>query len=385
MPPCRILVVDDFEPLRRRLCSSLEQRAEFQVIGQAADGLEAVQQTQELQPDLILLDIGLPKLNGIEAGRRIRKFCPRSKILFFSQETSAEVVHEAFRLGAQGYLLKSDVGELLLAVDAVLQGKQFISSHLRPYAITNTREEKVADHLRPEGPPATSPTRHGVASYPDGDRAVYRGGDLTQTTAWGVSGTYFEACNCEAICPCRKQGGMRMNTGSTYGVCDFALSWRIVKGAFAEVDLSDRFVVMAGSYRDDELNRPSRVILYVDERSDDEQFAALTDIFLGRAGGTTFQNFGARIGATYAVRRAAIELDHRPRRWFMRASTWVEVRAARTVPSELAVSCGIPGHDRPGNELIADAFRVHDGPLDFDLHGRCGFETHFEYSSQPGV
>jgi DNA-binding NarL/FixJ family response regulator len=363
MPPCRILVVDDFEPLRRLVCSSLEQRAEFQVIGQAADGLEAVQQAQELQPDLIVLDIGLPKLNGIEASRRIRKICPRSKILFFSQESSTEVVHEAFRVGAQGYLFKSDVGELLLAVDAVLQDKQFISSHLKPYAITNTREEGVADHLRLEGPPATPP----------------------QNTAWGVSGTYFEACNCEAICPCRKQGGMRMNTGSTYGVCDFALSWRIVNGAFADVDLSDRFVVMAGSYRDGDLNRPWRVILYVDERSDDEQFAALTDIFLGRAGGTTFQNFAARIGATYAVRRAAIELDHRPRRWFMRASTWVEVRAARTVPSELAVSSGIPGHDRPGNELIAGAFRVHDGPLDFDLYGRCGFEAHFEYSSQPGV
>ena len=68
----------------------------------------------------------------------------------------------------------------------------------------------------------------------------------------------------------------------------------------------------------------------------------------------------------------------------MRASTWVEVRATRIVPSELAVSCGIPGHDRPGNELIADGFRVHDAPLDFDLRGRCGFETHFDYSSQAG-
>src|SRR5262249_33652580 len=138
---------------------------------------------------------------------------------------------------------------------------------------------------------------------------------------------------------------MKLGSGSTFGVCDFALSWRIVKGRFGEVDLSERFVVMAGSYRDDEPNKPWRVILYLDDRSSDEQVAALTAIFLGRVGGTAFKNFGMRIGATYTVRRATIELDHRPGRWLMRAATWVEVRAARTVQSELAVSCGIPGHD----------------------------------------
>ena len=202
---------------------------------------------------------------------------------------------------------------------------------------------------------------------------------------WRVSGTYLEVCNCEAICPCRKQGGMKLTTGSTYGLCEFALSWRIVKGAFADVDLSDRSLVMAGSYRDDEPNKPWRVILYVDERSSDEQFAALTDIFLGRAGGAALQNFGARIGATYAVRRAAIDLDHRPRRWFMRASTWVQVRATRIVSSELGVTCGIPGHDQAGDELVADEFGVQDAPLDFDFRGRCGFASHFDYSSQPGA
>lgn len=201
---------------------------------------------------------------------------------------------------------------------------------------------------------------------------------------WRVSGTYFEACSCDAICPCRKQGGVRAGTRSTYGVCDFALSWRILNGSFSDVDLSDRFVVMAGSYTDDEPNKPWRVILYVDERSSEEQFVALTDIFLGRAGGTAFTNFGKRIGATYAIRRAVIELDHTPRRWFVRASTWVEVRAARTVPSELGVTCGIPGHDQSGNEVIADACRVDDAPLHFDLRGRCGFESHFDYSSEEG-
>jgi len=153
----------------------------------------------------------------------------------------------------------------------------------------------------------------------------------------------------------------------------------------ADVDLSDRSVVMAGSYRDEEPNKPWRVMLYVDERSSDKQYAALSDIFLGRAGGTAFRNFGARIGATYAIRRAAIELNHRPRRWLMRASTWLEVRATRIASSQPGVTCGIPGHDQSGNELIVDEFRVHDSPLSFDLRGRCGFESHFDYSSQAGV
>lgn len=134
----RILVVDDFEPFRRFVCSALQQRADFHVIGQAADGVEAVRQAQELQPDLILLDIGLPSLNGIDACRQIRKRSPTSKILFVSQESSAEVMREAFRLGASGYLVKSDaIGELLPAVDAVLQGTPFVSNHLKSSAIND--------------------------------------------------------------------------------------------------------------------------------------------------------------------------------------------------------------------------------------------------------
>jgi hypothetical protein len=175
---------------------------------------------------------------------------------------------------------------------------------------------------------------------------------------------------------------MRRAAGSTYGECDFALSWRIVQGAFGAVDLSDLNVVMAGSYRDLEPNKPWRVILYIDDRSSDEQFAAMSDIFLGRAGGTALKNFAARIGATYIVRRATIELDHRPRRWFMRAATFVEVRASRTVSSEFGgVTCGIPGHDQSGNEVIADSLRVDDAPLHFDFRGRCGYESRFDYNS----
>src|ERR1700739_5011330 len=125
----RLLVVEDYEPFRRFVRSTLETRTELQVIDEASDGLEAVRKAKELQPDLILLDVGLPMLNGIEAARRIRKLSPESKILFVSQESDAEVVQEALSTGAHGYVLRSDVGsELLPAVEAVLQGKRFVSA-----------------------------------------------------------------------------------------------------------------------------------------------------------------------------------------------------------------------------------------------------------------
>ena len=91
-----------------------------------SNGLEAVQKAQELKPDLILMDIGLPGLNGMEAARRIRTLAPNSKIIFLTQESSPELVREAVSLGASGYVFKSKAEtDLLIAVDSVLQGKQF--------------------------------------------------------------------------------------------------------------------------------------------------------------------------------------------------------------------------------------------------------------------
>ena len=198
---------------------------------------------------------------------------------------------------------------------------------------------------------------------------------------WHASGSYFEACNCEAICPCRRQGGQKLTTGSTYGVCDFALSWHIIDGKFADVALSGLSVIVAGSYRDDEAGKPWRVCLYLDEQATGEQQRALTEIFTGRAGGTTLRNYAAALGEVYAVRPARIRLDHTPRRWFMSADNYVEVRAATPVASDLPVSCGIPGHDHPGEELRAEVMQVDDVPLHWEVHGRCGFATDFAYQS----
>jgi len=123
------MVVEDFLSFRKFVCSKLEQRPELQVICEVSDGLEAVQKAEELQPDLILLDIGLPTLNGIEVARRLRDLAPKSKIIFLSQETSADFLQGAASLGAWGYVFKTHAeGDLLEAIDDVLSGKRFVSS-----------------------------------------------------------------------------------------------------------------------------------------------------------------------------------------------------------------------------------------------------------------
>jgi DNA-binding NarL/FixJ family response regulator len=125
----RILVAEDYKPFLRFLSSKLQNRPKVQVIYEVYDGIQAVQEAQRLQPDLILLDVGLPKLNGIEAARRIRKLSPQSKILFVSQESSADVVQEALSTGALGYLVKTDAAsELMIAVETVLRGEHFVSA-----------------------------------------------------------------------------------------------------------------------------------------------------------------------------------------------------------------------------------------------------------------
>lgn len=104
----------------------------MEIVGEVSDGLEAIQKMEELKPNLVLLDIGLPRQNGIEVARRIRSLSPESKIIFVSQESSPDVVQEALNLGAWGYVLKmSAAKDLLRAIEAVLEGKQFVSAELR--------------------------------------------------------------------------------------------------------------------------------------------------------------------------------------------------------------------------------------------------------------
>jgi DNA-binding NarL/FixJ family response regulator len=125
----RILVVDDFELFRKLVVELLGIRPELQVVGEASDGLEALQKAVELRPDLILLDISLPSLNGIEVARQMRSLVPESKIIFLTQESSSDVLQEALSLGARGYVTKNMVrADLFAAVETVLSGITFVSN-----------------------------------------------------------------------------------------------------------------------------------------------------------------------------------------------------------------------------------------------------------------
>ena len=143
----RILIVDDFDPWKGFVIARLHERPDLQIVGFAADGLQAVQQAEELQPDLILLDMMLPKLNGIEAARQIRKVAPKSKILFVSGESDVESVRAAFRVGGSGYVSKMDAAAGLLAgVEAVLRGEWFVSPGLVDFKyVTDVRDSDSED------------------------------------------------------------------------------------------------------------------------------------------------------------------------------------------------------------------------------------------------
>ena len=127
-PPFRVLIVDDLKQWRQVVRAVLGGMPQVEIAGEAADGLEAVQRAQELQPDLILLDIAMPGLNGIDASRRIVEVCRKSKIVFLTENRGYDLVEEAFHAGASGYILKSHFdSELISGVAAMLKGKQFVS------------------------------------------------------------------------------------------------------------------------------------------------------------------------------------------------------------------------------------------------------------------
>lgn len=125
----RLLVADDFASWRQSVRSMLQAHAELQVVGEAADGLEVLQKAQTLEPDLILLDLGLPNLNGLEAAKRIRQVVPDARIVFLTATNDPDVVAACLRAGGLGYVLKTDAGtELVPALAAVRRGDRFVSS-----------------------------------------------------------------------------------------------------------------------------------------------------------------------------------------------------------------------------------------------------------------
>jgi len=134
----RILVVDHLEPWRLLAGCRLRAHKQLQVVGEAANGLEAVQKAQELGPDLVLMEISLPNLNGIEVARWIGKLTPKAKILFITQHNDARLMRAALSTGARGYVVKADLEtELLPAIEAVLRGEKYVSMRLRECVSAN--------------------------------------------------------------------------------------------------------------------------------------------------------------------------------------------------------------------------------------------------------
>jgi DNA-binding NarL/FixJ family response regulator len=135
----RVLIVDDFDLWKGFVIARLRERPDLQIAGFASDGEQAVRKAEELQPDLILLDMMLPKLNGIEAAQQIRRVAPLAKILFISSEADLDSIRTAFQAGGSGYVSKMEAAAVLLTgIDAVLRGERFVSPGL-------AKLEKMAD------------------------------------------------------------------------------------------------------------------------------------------------------------------------------------------------------------------------------------------------
>jgi DNA-binding NarL/FixJ family response regulator len=131
----RILLVDDHPIVRQGLKTLLEGHSGWEVIGEAADGAEAVEKAKNLSPDVMVLDVTMPRMNGLEACRVLRQECPGLEILFVTQHDSPQMMREALEAGARGYVVKSNAArDLLAAVDAVSQHRVFTALNGRNVA-----------------------------------------------------------------------------------------------------------------------------------------------------------------------------------------------------------------------------------------------------------
>jgi DNA-binding NarL/FixJ family response regulator len=131
----RVLVVEDHEPFRRVICELLQQRGDLEIVGEAADGLDAIYQAEALRPDVVMLDIGLPTVSGIEVAERLRTTVPDAKLMFVTNESSMEVVDQAFSGGAHGYVYKPRaLRDVLPVLDTIIRGGRFVSGGLERIA-----------------------------------------------------------------------------------------------------------------------------------------------------------------------------------------------------------------------------------------------------------
>jgi hypothetical protein len=198
---------------------------------------------------------------------------------------------------------------------------------------------------------------------------------------WHISGTYFESCNCDAICPCRRVDGVAGGR-STHGVCMGVLSWLIETGSAEGVDLAGQPVALALTYSDDEPGSPWTWVLYLQASASEKQRSVLERIFTGTLGGDALEHFpwAWKDSTLVAVRPVEIEVAHEPRRQWLRVREYLSVRIRDRFDDQATVTCVIPGHDRSGEELLADELMVQDGPLEFSFSGVCGYSSTFDYA-----
>ncbi|HEV2730384.1 MAG TPA: response regulator [Terriglobales bacterium] len=224
----RILVVEDYESFRQFICATLHKEVEPQAIFEASDGGQAIELARALHPDLILLDIGLPKLNGIEAARRIRELSPKSRILFVSQESSVDIVQEAFSAGASGYVVKTDAArELAMAVKAVLRGARFVGIRFAGHGFTgpsNAATPQSALHSQER-----SAARHEAGFYSD-DAAF-----LSAFT--GFAGAALRAGNSVIVLATESHRNSLLMRLQKYGV---DIGAAIEQGRYISLDAADR-------------------------------------------------------------------------------------------------------------------------------------------------
>jgi len=194
---------------------------------------------------------------------------------------------------------------------------------------------------------------------------------LDRGLSFRIAGTYLEACNCDAICPCRRIDGVSVER-STHGICFGALSWNVKEGEAHGVALSGTGAVMTYSYDDDEARSPWTLVLYVDGPGE------LEEILLGRFGGEHIRTLPwvRKPTTSVEVRGARIEFGEGD----VRVGEAIRLRATTPFETESNISCIVPGHDRPGTELINDEVVVRDSPFEFELHGTCAFTRDFEYT-----
>jgi DNA-binding NarL/FixJ family response regulator len=148
----RIFLADDHEVVRLGLRTLLEREGTWQVVGEASNGRDAVDKVRDLKPDVVVMDLSMPQLNGLEATRQILREAPRTAVMILSVNESEEIVHEVLTAGARGFMLKSDAGkDLLVAVEGLSQGRPFFSARVADYVLAHYRH-------RGSGAPEALPT-----------------------------------------------------------------------------------------------------------------------------------------------------------------------------------------------------------------------------------